>query len=62
MREQKINKNSVLGNQSPEAREFYEFLKTMETYETTLSEQDTLILSTDSDFFRFMKQSNPNKA
>jgi len=48
-------------NQSPEAREFYEFLKTMETYETTLSEQDTLILSTDSDFFRFMKQSAPPK-
>ena len=48
-------------NQSPEAREFYEFLKTMETYETTLSEQDTLILSTDSDFFRFMKESAPAK-
>ena len=33
----------------------------METYETTLSEQDTLILSTDSAFFRFMKQSTPTK-
>ena len=33
----------------------------METYETTLSAQDTLILSTDSDFFRFIKQSTPTK-
>ena len=46
-------------NQSLEAREFYEFLKTMETYESTLSDQDTLILSTDSDFFRFLKESTP---
>jgi len=46
-------------NQSPESREFYEFLKTMETYESTLSDQDTLILSTDSDFFRFLKESTP---
>ena len=46
-------------NQSPESREFYEFLKTMETYESTLSDQDTLILSPDSDFFRFLKESTP---
>ena len=46
-------------NQSAESKEFYEFLKTMETYENTLSEKDTLILSTGSDFFRFMKNSAP---
>lgn len=46
-------------NQSDESKEFYEFLKTMETYENTLSEKDTLILSTGSDFFRFMKNSAP---
>ena len=48
-------------NQSDEARDFYEFLKTMETLETTLSEEDTLIFSTDSDFFRYLKRSAPAK-
>ena len=48
-------------DQSVEAREFYEFLKTMETYETTLSKEDTLIFSTDSDFFRYLKRSAPTK-
>ena len=48
-------------NQSLEAREFYEFLKTMETLENTLSEDDTLIFSTDSDFFRYLKRSAPTK-
>ena len=46
-------------DQSSDSREFYEFLKTMETYESTLSDRDTLILSTDSDFFRFLKESTP---
>ena len=48
-------------DQSVEAREFYEFLKTMETLESTLSKDDTLILSTDSDFFRYLKRSAPTK-
>jgi len=48
-------------DQSTEAREFYEFLKTMETLETTLSKEDTLIFSTDSDFFRYLKRSAPTK-
>ena len=48
-------------DQSTEAREFYEFLKTMETFETTLSKEDTLIFSTDSDFFRYLKRSAPDK-
>ena len=48
-------------NQSVEAREFYEFLKTMETLESTLSKEDTLIFSTDSDFFRYLKRAAPTK-
>ena len=48
-------------DQSVEAREFYEFLKTMETLESTLSKDDTLIFSTDSDFFRYLKRSAPTK-
>jgi len=48
-------------DQNVEAREFYEFLKTMETLESTLSKDDTLIFSTDSDFFRYLKRSAPTK-
>lgn len=43
-------------NQSPEAREFYRFIKTMETYQTTLSEKDWLILSTKGDFFKYLQK------
>lgn len=35
--------------------EFYAFLKTLESYEHTLDEGLDLILTTDSDFFRFLK-------
>jgi membrane protease subunit HflC len=45
-------------NKSADSREFYRFLKTMETYESTLSEKDWLILSTKGDFFRFLQNSN----
>ncbi|UCF87324.1 MAG: protease modulator HflC [Nitrospiraceae bacterium] len=45
-------------NQNQESREFYSFIKTMETYRTTLSEKDWLILSTKGDFFKYLhKQS-----
>jgi membrane protease subunit HflC len=37
--------------------ELYQFLKTMETYRKTLAADTTLILSTDGEFFRFLKQS-----
>ena len=42
-------------NQSQESREFYQFIKTMETYKTALSEKDWLILSTQGDFFKFLE-------
>lgn len=45
-------------NQSAESREFYRFIKTMETYETALSEKDLLILSTENEFFKFLKNSS----
>jgi membrane protease subunit HflC len=45
-------------NQNQESREFYRFIKTMETYQTTLSEKDWLVLSTKGDFFKYLhKQS-----
>jgi membrane protease subunit HflC len=43
-------------NQTQESRDFYGFLKTMETYKTTLSEKDWLILSTKGDFFKYLQK------
>ena len=42
-------------NQNKESQEFYRFIKTMETYKTSLSEKDWLVLSTKSDFFKFFE-------
>jgi membrane protease subunit HflC len=47
-------------NQSPESREFYNFIKTMETYQTTLSEKDWLVLSTKGDFFKYLQKLSGN--
>ena len=44
-------------NQTAEARRFYEFLKTMETFESTVDPETLLLLSTDGDFYRFLKGS-----
>lgn len=40
--------------QSPEARELYLFVKTMETYRRVLGPDTNLVLSTSSDIFRFL--------
>jgi membrane protease subunit HflC len=37
--------------------DLYQFLKTMETYRKTFAPDTTLILSTDGEFFRYLKQS-----
>ena len=42
-------------DRNDETREFYRFLKTMETYETTFSTDDWLILSSENDFYRYLK-------
>jgi membrane protease subunit HflC len=42
-------------NQSTEAVSLYEFTRTMESYKSMLAENTTLVLSTDSDLFKFMK-------
>lgn len=42
-------------DQNPESREFYRFLKTMDSYKNTLSEKDWLLLSTKGDFFKFLQ-------
>jgi len=46
-------------NQSPEAVKFYEFTRTMESYKTIITTNTTLVLSTDSDLFKFLKRINP---
>ncbi|MBI3417566.1 MAG: protease modulator HflC [Verrucomicrobia bacterium] len=42
-----------------EAAEFHQFLRTMDTYRKTLDKETTLILSTESDLFRYLKQASP---
>lgn len=48
--------------QNPKAAELYEFIKTMEMYRNTIGKQSTLVLSTDSDLYRFMKSSDATAA
>jgi membrane protease subunit HflC len=42
-------------DQNAESRDFYRFLKTMDSYKNTLSEKDWLLLSTKGDFFKFLQ-------
>ena len=48
-------------NQSPEAVEFYEFTRTMQSYKAIIAENTTLVLSTDSDLFKFLKGMSPGR-
>ncbi len=45
-------------NRSAETRSFYEFLKSMDSYKTTLGQQNTIIMSTESDYYRYLKRSD----
>ncbi|MEI6413157.1 MAG: protease modulator HflC [Pseudomonadota bacterium] len=47
-------------NQSPEAVAFYEFTRTMQAYKVIIAENTTLILSTDSDLFKFLRGMTPD--
>jgi membrane protease subunit HflC len=47
-------------NRSPEAAEFYEFTRTMQSYRSIIADNTTLILSTDSDMFKFLKAMAPD--
>ena len=42
-------------NKSADTRSFYEFLKTMQAYATTMDSTSTMVMSTDGDFYRFLK-------
>ena len=42
-------------NQSAESVEFYEFTRTMQSYKDIITNDTTLVLSTDSDLFKYLK-------
>jgi modulator of FtsH protease HflC len=46
-------------NQNPEAVQFYEFTRTMDTYKAVIATNTTLVLSTDSELFKFLKSMAP---
>jgi membrane protease subunit HflC len=46
---------------SAEAAEFHQFLRTMESYRKALDKDTTLLLSTDSEFFRYLKNTSITK-
>ena len=47
-------------NQSPQAADFYEFTRTMQAYKSIITADSTLVLSTDSDLFKFLKGMSSN--
>lgn len=46
-------------NENRQSIEFYEFTRTMQAYRSTISSDSTLVLSTDSDFFKFVSRIGP---
>jgi membrane protease subunit HflC len=46
-------------NQSPDAVSFYEFTRTLSSYRAIITPDSTLVLSTDSELFRFLKGIKP---
>jgi membrane protease subunit HflC len=47
-------------NQSAESVAFYEFTRTMQSYDSIISKNTTLVLSTASDLFKFLKSMDPS--
>ena len=48
-------------NRTPEAADFYEFQKTMDMYKTVMKDNSTLIMSTTSEAFEYLKSMNPTE-
>lgn len=42
-------------NKSADTRDFYEFMMTMTAYKTTMDKETSLVMSTDADFYGFLK-------
>jgi len=49
-------------NRSRESVAFYEFTRTMQSYKDIIAKNSTVVLSTDSDLFKFLKGMNPDGA
>ncbi|MBU1090405.1 MAG: protease modulator HflC [Candidatus Omnitrophica bacterium] len=47
---------NIYANAYAEDPEFYSFLKTLETYRTTVDEKSTILLTTDSEYYKYLKQ------
>lgn len=47
-------------NQSRESIEFFEFTRTMQAYRTIITDDTTIVLSTDSELFRFLDAMSPD--
>ncbi len=47
-------------SQNSEAVAFYEFTRTMQSYKSIISKNTTLVLSTESDLFKFLKGMDPD--
>lgn len=47
-------------NQTPEAATFYEFTRTMQAYKSIIAENTTVVLSTGSDLFKYLKGMTPD--
>lgn len=48
-------------NQNSQSVEFYEFTRTMQAYSSVIKNNTTLLISTDSDLFKFIKVMNPKQ-
>jgi len=48
-------------NKNAQSRDLYDFMKTMETYVNTFDDQTTIILSTKSEFYRYLMSSSGNR-
>lgn len=51
------NALDIYANAYQKDPEFYEFIKTLETYKNTIKDKSTLIMTTDSDYFKHLKSS-----
>jgi membrane protease subunit HflC len=47
-------------NQSPQSVAFYEFTRTLQSYKSVIGQNTTLVLSTGSDLFKFLKGMTPD--
>lgn len=49
-------------NQSADSAEFYQFVRTLDLYDSILGGDSTVVLSTESDLFKFLKEVEPREA